>query len=458
MGACLRSSLLLLMITLAGFAFTTGLSARQIDLIDYFPHKLGDSWQYTYLDPPRLYLPGFIEIRVTGIDTLQDGTKWVYVNHLSEPRWRIDSTGVYSMPLMMKEAIPEAGVADKWPLYSDTLLNINIERTFLGLDTLTVFGEERRVARFRNRGNYFFPHSPYYIEHIGLYSNEELSYNSGWRLTGAILGGDTLGTWQPGYSEKLIDWFPVAVGNIWQYEHFNWAEKTGWLDEWRVTEIDTMPDGKWIVHINGEPRFELDFAKGEIYNRKQDAVFFRFSDMQQLYKTARIEVEYDNGFDILYRYYHDVRGGTYRDFSWTYVSLGGIRTFKKGTGWTGSPMDSWGYEINLLSYVINGDTTGRFVSVHYPETGLPGTFNLSQNYPNPFNPATTIRWSIEEAGPVRLEVFDITGRRVAVLVDQGMPAGSHVSEFNASGLASGVYLYRLETGHGSLVRKMVFAK
>jgi hypothetical protein len=181
--------------------------------------------------------------------------------------------------------------------------------------------------------------------------------------------------------------------------------------------------------------------------------------MQQLYKTARNETEYDDyGFDILYRYYHDVRGGTYRDFSWTYVGLGGIRTFKKGTGWTGSPMDSWGYEINLLSYVINGDTTGRFVSVHYPETGLPGTFNLSQNYPNPFNPATSIRWSIEEAGPVRLEVFDITGRRVAVLVDERMPAGSHVSHFNASGLASGVYLYRLVTGNGSLIRKMVFAK
>ena len=458
MNTCLRSALLLLKIILTGLVFANSLSARQIDLIDYFPQKLGDSWQYTHLDPPRFFSPGFIEVRITDIDTLNDGTKLIYVNNYSEPRWRIDSTGVYTMPLMMREAVLNAEISDSWSFYNDSLLGYSIERTLHGLDTLTIFGEKRNVVRFNNSGFYFFPHSPYYIEHIGFYSDQELSYNSGWRLTGAIIGGDTLGTWEQGYSELLTDWFPVATGNIWQYVHLNWAEQFSWTDEWRVTEIDSLPDGSWLVHINGEPRFEMDFQKGEIYDMKYDDIFFKFSDMQQLYKTAVTDGEYDNGFDIFSGLYHDDRGGAYRDFNWTYVSNGGIRTFKKGTGLLGSPLDTWGYEIILRSYVIDGDTTGTYVSIDDPEAGLPAGINLSQNYPNPFNPATTIRWSINEAGPVRLEVFDITGRRVAVLVDQNLPAGSHFAQFDATGLASGVYLYRLATDSGSHIRKMVFAK
>lgn len=77
---------------------------------------------------------------------------------------------------------------------------------------------------------------------------------------------------------------------------------------------------------------------------------------------------------------------------------------------------------------------------------LPERFELEQNYPNPFNPATTIGYGLPETTPVRLVVYDASGRQVAVLVDQQQAAGRYEVRFRPDGLASGVYLYRLEAG------------
>jgi len=92
------------------------------------------------------------------------------------------------------------------------------------------------------------------------------------------------------------------------------------------------------------------------------------------------------------------------------------------------------------------------------ESQLPASVSLHQNYPNPFNPATTIRFELPDREQVRLEVFDILGRRVALLVDEEMTAGSHQVRFDASRLSSGVYLYRLHTGSAMLTRKMTLIK
>ena len=94
-----------------------------------------------------------------------------------------------------------------------------------------------------------------------------------------------------------------------------------------------------------------------------------------------------------------------------------------------------------------------------PETDeLPRRARLDQNYPNPFNPVTVISYVLDKSGYVRLEVFDLLGRRVAVLADNQMPAGRHRATFNGSGLSSGVYLYRLSAGGYVETRKMVLVK
>ena len=85
-------------------------------------------------------------------------------------------------------------------------------------------------------------------------------------------------------------------------------------------------------------------------------------------------------------------------------------------------------------------------------------FGLDQNYPNPFNPSTTIRYQLEKTGEVRLSVFDITGKEIAVLVNGSQNAGDHQVEFYGENLSSGVYLYRLVSEDQSYVRKMMLVK
>lgn len=83
---------------------------------------------------------------------------------------------------------------------------------------------------------------------------------------------------------------------------------------------------------------------------------------------------------------------------------------------------------------------------------------LYQNYPNSFNPGTTIEFELPKASHVRLSVYDILGREVSVLANDRRDTGVHEVKLDASGLASGVYLYRLTSGRYVEYRKMVLLK
>jgi hypothetical protein len=85
-------------------------------------------------------------------------------------------------------------------------------------------------------------------------------------------------------------------------------------------------------------------------------------------------------------------------------------------------------------------------------------FALQQNFPNPFNPSTSIRFQLPAATHVTVTVHDITGRKVAELLNAFKPAGEHTLQFNAAGLASGTYLYRVQAGNKVLQHKMLLLK
>jgi hypothetical protein len=86
------------------------------------------------------------------------------------------------------------------------------------------------------------------------------------------------------------------------------------------------------------------------------------------------------------------------------------------------------------------------------------TYSLSQNYPNPFNPNTIIEYSIPETGYIKLKVYDILGNEVITLVNEEKTPGNYSVEWNASSLASGVYVYRLQAGSYMQTRKMILMK
>jgi hypothetical protein len=120
---------------------------------------------------------------------------------------------------------------------------------------------------------------------------------------------------------------------------------------------------------------------------------------------------------------------------------------------TGARWDSaWtNYDPQNTSY-------GTLVSVEQIENIVPEYFELLQNYPNPFNPSTTITFALPEGAHVTLRVFDMLGRELQTLLDGYYPAGQYRADFDARELTTGMYVYRLQAGMFSDVRKMLLTK
>ena len=89
---------------------------------------------------------------------------------------------------------------------------------------------------------------------------------------------------------------------------------------------------------------------------------------------------------------------------------------------------------------------------------LPHRFTLHQNFPNPFNPSTTIRFEVDRESFVTLRIFDLFGRVVATLVHEQLPAGTFTRSWNAAGLPSGPYYYRMQANGSSQTRILILLK
>jgi hypothetical protein len=151
---------------------------------------------------------------------------------------------------------------------------------------------------------------------------------------------------------------------------------------------------------------------------------------------------------------------TYADYSH------GIRLVQESVLLNGSP--------TTVSDILKNDTLAAILSdegaipiprygdeptgIESDPAGKPQGTMMFQNYPNPFNPETVISGEWETASDVTLAVYDLLGREVAVLADGRYPAGKYSFSFNATGLASGVYYYRLTAGPWSMTRAMLLEK
>ena len=118
---------------------------------------------------------------------------------------------------------------------------------------------------------------------------------------------------------------------------------------------------------------------------------------------------------------------------------------------------SGGLQISGIGFV--GDsisfTLGSPNSIRREPFHLPSEYAISQNYPNPFNPSTTIRYGLPQWSQVTLTVFNTLGQQVAVLQNGEQEAGYHEVKFDANGLSSGVYFYRLSAGEFVQTKKLL---
>ncbi len=156
------------------------------------------------------------------------------------------------------------------------------------------------------------------------------------------------------------------------------------------------------------------------------------------------DVDHDGDIDLMLHFDTQATGLTKSDGSGTLV----------GTTLSGIPVSG--------SDVLNVGNLGKGSSTEEDLTeggsDLPRKFSLGQNYPNPFNPTTSIVYELPEPTSVRLSVFDMLGQEVAVLVDGEKSAGRHAVRFNAGGLTSGIYVYRIHAGTFTQTRKVMLMK
>jgi len=128
------------------------------------------------------------------------------------------------------------------------------------------------------------------------------------------------------------------------------------------------------------------------------------------------------------------------------------------SGPTSTVAVQWG-SINPNKYNRwNYDTHKPVYTLVIDRPSLPQVFTLQQNYPNPFNPSTKIAFSIPSQAKVELVVYNLLGQKVATLVNESLNAGGHEVTFDASHLASGMYLYRITAGQFTSVKKMLLLK
>jgi hypothetical protein len=264
--------------------------------------------------------------------------------------------------------------------------------------------------------------------------------------------------------------FPTHVGNLWQYH----GAVSLWQD-WSILQDSIASDGYRYLYV----RFS---RTGEQY------WWYRLDSVFSVY---RFPPTWD---DTLYRLASDFSdvwlrssGPTFPYYSWVYDTLHSvvfgravtIKVIRSGPFHPDSGGNSFyfteqhlasgfgviyhweepGNVAFLSGCIVAGDTFGTIVSVRSNEgLPIPAHATLHQNYPNPFNPSTTIEYEVAKRGMVRLSVFDLVGRQVVLLAEGIHEQGSYRVRFDGSGLASGVYLYRIETQVSAHTRRMVLVR
>ncbi len=185
------------------------------------------------------------------------------------------------------------------------------------------------------------------------------------------------------------------------------------------------------------------------------------SNVYQYNQSSSNPIIFQNNFYILDDLSNAAGGGGFLDGNYIFIEHGtGVDTS------LGDPVDEIGDGIFTTTSPgcinVDGITNPRAEpndwQVNVENSEKIESFSIFPNYPNPFNPSTTINFSIPKQSYITLSVYDITGQKVATLIDKHMSTGSHTVKFDGSDLGSGVYLYRLESKGFNKTGKMLLMK
>lgn len=226
-----------------------------------------------------------------------------------------------------------------------------------------------------------------------------------------------------------------------------------WVDEFKYTYSYNYSgekiNSKWYQFYNQEwnfvqqDSFFYDQMNRIIKNLRYDQTGFNFLNYDFQYSTLSKEI-------IEYSYYEGYNN-LIEDARWIYnynsdSTLKEILAFENRNDLQ-ELSRKWEYIYAPLSQLTDVRYNNEVISYY-----------LLQNYPNPFNPNTTISYQIPQSRFVTLKVYDMLGREVAALVNEEKPTGNYEVEFDGSNLTSGIYLYKIQAGSYSSVKKMILLK
>lgn len=254
-----------------------------------------------------------------------------------------------------------------------------------------------------------------------------------------------------------------------------------------TTRVMLYDGSNWVQRNSGLPTANMSVMGQHPTNNNIALISTAYESYpgQKIYKTTNKGVSWSNitgdfpNFSITSLILHPTNNNVmFASTTW----WGVYKTTNGGTNWfrwmNGMPQSQWvesmayvdSSSVNSRFYVVAG-TYGRGVYVREaggddPLTGtgnnnsyIPSAYQLHQNYPNPFNPSTKIKFDLPVSDLVSIQIFDITGKMVAELENnKEYRAGSHEVNFNASGLSSGAYFFRITTPKFTDVKKMMLVK
>ena len=186
--------------------------------------------------------------------------------------------------------------------------------------------------------------------------------------------------------------------------------------------------------------------------------------------NTKVRVEFDlfsqNGDKLLigeYIHNFNLQVGAYQDVNLSQSDLSNLSLTGIATGTYNAYIEIESYTPStLIDNNPNNNSSFATTSITVPvaedNKSIQNIFQLYQNYPNPFNPATTIIYQVPKLSFVSLKVYDILGREVANLVNKEQQPGSYEVKFDGTGLSSGVYLYRMQSGTFSQTKKFILMK
>lgn len=251
---------------------------------------------------------------------------------------------------------------------------------------------------------------------------------------------------------------------LFQYSYYNTAKGLQY-NGWYIDNNANIWNLEGIQHWLAE--------QGNIITKKNETIYYNSDSLNEIYIECRDTIITKINLDSLNHYYQLINDASYGEYSEPEITSNDWGSFIYGClyydnqekkyrkvilslfgDWTSKNLDSNAIKLDNWLKRLNQTVVG----IEKNEVSFATMYNLS-NFPNPFNLSTNIVYSIPNSNFVTIKVYDLLGREVQTLVNEFQKANTYIVTFNADGISSGIYLYRLQVGNDFVeMKRMLFLK